>query len=186
MYLTLLANNVFDEIIHKFPLKGHTFLSCDRDFAIIEKRKKKCKAYTLMNVVNIITSAAQKNPFTCMVVEDFYDFKSIASDKLNTKKLGISTAMQLRLTKDKFGTVMVAKGHTEISGWSETNVLKSGVTLDDFKNIQLHKTRAHFGIPEKKKADIEKMLPYLHGEAKKYFENKLGHAGQVSTVENNG
>ncbi|XP_072384056.1 uncharacterized protein [Diabrotica undecimpunctata] len=186
MYLTILANNVFEEIIHKFPVKGHTFLNCDRDFAIIEKRKKVCKAYTLMNVVNIITSAAQKNPFSCMVVKDFYDFKTVACDKLNTKKLGISIATQLRLTREKFGTVMVAKRHSELAGWSETNVLKSGVTLEDFKIIDLQKTRTHFGIPEKKRTDIEKMLPYLHDDAKKYFKGKLGQPGQVSTVGNNG
>lgn len=184
MYLTLLAKNVFDEIIHKFPIKGHTFLSCDRDFAIIEKRKKVCKAYTLMDVVGIITSAVQKNPFTCMVVEDFSDFKTIAYDKLTTKKLGISSATQLRLTKENFGVVMMAKNFSELAVWTEINILKSGVTLEDFKSIQLPKTRTHFDIPEKKKSDIKKMLPYLHGEAKQYFEEKLAHAGQISTAEN--
>ncbi|CAG9840204.1 unnamed protein product [Diabrotica balteata] len=86
--------------------------------------------------------------------------------KLNTKKLGISTTTQLRLTREKFGTVMVAKGHSELAGWSETNVLKSGVTLKDFKIIDLQKTRTHFGIPEKKRTDIEKMLHYLLDDAK--------------------
>lgn len=184
MYLTLLANDVFDEIVHKFPVKGHTFLSCDRDFAIIEKRKKVCKAYTLMDIVRIITSAAQKNPFVCRVVEDFYDFKTIAYDRLNTKKLGISSATQLRLTKENFGVVMMAKNFGEFPVWNEINILKSGVTLQDFKNIHLPKTRSHIDIPEKKKSDIEKMLPYLHGEAKQYFEKKLRHADQIPTAEN--
>ena len=132
-----------------------------------------------------ITSTAQKNPFTCRVVEDFYDFKTIARDKLNTKKLRISTAVQLRLTKEKFGTVMLANGHSELSGWCETNILKSGVKLEDFKNIRLQKSRTHFEIPEKKIADIKKMLPYLHDDAKKYFQEKLGHTSQVSAVKNN-
>jgi hypothetical protein len=47
MYLIFIANNVFSEIVHKFPVQGHTFLSCDRDFALIEKCKRECKAYTL-------------------------------------------------------------------------------------------------------------------------------------------
>nr|CAD7202039.1 unnamed protein product [Timema douglasi] len=115
MYLVLLANNVFSEIVHKFPVKGHTFLSCDRDFAVIEKRKKVYKAYTLMDLVRIITSAAQNKPFTCTVFEEFYDFKTIAHAKLNTKKLGISTASQLRLTAEEFGKVIVAKGTGELA-----------------------------------------------------------------------
>lgn len=48
------------------------------------------------------------------MVEDVYDFKTIARDKLNTKKLRISAATQLRWTTENFGTIMVTKG--EVSG----------------------------------------------------------------------
>lgn len=41
MFLMLVAKGYFDEIVHKFPVCGHTFLSCDRDFALIEKKKRK-------------------------------------------------------------------------------------------------------------------------------------------------
>lgn len=181
MYLVLLANNVFSEIIHRFPVKRHTFLSCDRDFAVIEKRKKVCKADTLMDVVQIITNASQSNPFTCMVVEEFYDFKTIAHNMLSTKKFGISTVSQLRLTADDFGKVMVAKGSSEIAAWGTgIDVLQKGVTLENFRNIQLLPKRTHFGIPEKKRADIKKMLPYLKPEAKTYFEEKLAISEQSS------
>lgn len=43
MLLVLIAKCFFAGITHKFPVKGHTFLNCDRDFAIIEKAKK-CEA----------------------------------------------------------------------------------------------------------------------------------------------
>lgn len=75
MYLVLLGINVFSEIVHKYPVKWHLFLSCDRDFVLIEKRKKNCKAYTIKDLVEIILSAGHKNPFTCIAFEEFYDFK---------------------------------------------------------------------------------------------------------------
>nr|CAD7426840.1 unnamed protein product [Timema monikensis] len=117
------------------------------------------------------TIAAQNKPFTCTVFEEFYDFKTIAHAKLNTKKLGISTASQLRLTAEEFGKVMVAKGTGELAGWCKgINVLKEGIKLEDFKDIQLPTARTHFGIPEKKKADIRRMIPYLEQDAQHYFE----------------
>ncbi|KAJ4429631.1 hypothetical protein ANN_21832 [Periplaneta americana] len=36
----LVAKGRFDEISHKFLVSGHSFLPCDRDFAMIEKRKR--------------------------------------------------------------------------------------------------------------------------------------------------
>ena len=62
IYLTLIAKGVFDKITHKFPVKGHTFLACDRDFGVIEKHKKKCKAIVPMDLVKIMTNAKQKFP----------------------------------------------------------------------------------------------------------------------------
>lgn len=44
MYLVLIAKSNISEVVHKFPVRGHTFLSCDRDFAVIKKRKRVCQA----------------------------------------------------------------------------------------------------------------------------------------------
>lgn len=77
------------------------------DFAIIEKRKKKCKAYTIKDLVEIIVSARIKNPFTCIVFEEFYDFQQIAHAFFNTKPMKISTVIQLRLAATQFGEVML-------------------------------------------------------------------------------
>jgi hypothetical protein len=174
MYLFLIAAGKFDEIIHKFPIKGHTFLPCDRDFALIEKRRSKCSPNTVMDLVEIITSAAQKNPFTCTVVEQFYNFRDISHKFLDTKKLGISKASQLRLTLADFGDVMVTRGGSEAAAWSDPiKVLKKSVTIDDFKSLQLPLMRTKWGIPQKKKQDIIKMLPYLRPEPRAYFEEIL-------------
>ena len=37
----LVATGRFKKIIHRFPEPGHSFLPCDRDFAQIEKLKRK-------------------------------------------------------------------------------------------------------------------------------------------------
>lgn len=109
-----------------------------------------------------------------MIFEEFYDFKTIAHAFLNTKKLAISSATQLRLTASEFGKVQVAKGFGDLGGWSEgINILKDGVTVADFQNVILPQNHTRFGLPEKKKADIRKMMPYLEPEVKAYFQEML-------------
>jgi hypothetical protein len=44
--------------------------------------------------------------------------------------------------------------------WSEgINILKHGVTVADFQNVDMPQNGTRFGLPEKKKADIRKMMP---------------------------
>lgn len=38
---TLVNNGRFSKIVHHLPEPGHSFLPCDRDFAQIEKKKRK-------------------------------------------------------------------------------------------------------------------------------------------------
>lgn len=135
-----------------------------------------------MDLVQIIVSANIKNPFTCMVFEKCHDFKSIAHALLNTKALKISTASQLKLTADNFGQVMISKGNSDAAGWCPgVNVIKDGVGIDDFKNLQLPLARSHFGVPQKKMADIKKMLPFLDSAAKLYFEEILEDSPNETT-----
>ena len=46
MYLySLVKLGRFKKIKHVFPIRGHSFLPCDRDFAIIEQKKRKKSVY---------------------------------------------------------------------------------------------------------------------------------------------
>lgn len=60
MFLVLIAKGFFTEITHKFPVKGHTFLDCDRDFAIIEKAKERAKPLIPKDIIEMITNAGKK------------------------------------------------------------------------------------------------------------------------------
>lgn len=173
MYLTLLAKGIFTEIIHKFPVKGHTFLACDRDFGIIEKKKKRCKCMVPMDVVLTIATAKQKNPFVVAVFDGFHNWRSVAKN-LNTTKLKISEAAQIRLSRDQFGTAEVWKSHGAIQYPTKTNILRKGVTIDDFAIIEVNEQPTKHGIPEEKVAHIRAMLPYLTNEAKEYYSQLLG------------
>lgn len=51
----------FQTINQYFPIRGHSFLPCDRDFAVLKQKIKKTdRIYTVMNYVEIMANASNK------------------------------------------------------------------------------------------------------------------------------
>lgn len=63
MLLTLVAKGYFDEITQKFQISGHTYLSSDRDFALIKKVKRRSQPLIPKDLMEITGSACHKTPF---------------------------------------------------------------------------------------------------------------------------
>ncbi|CAH2207420.1 jg21599, partial [Pararge aegeria aegeria] len=62
LWIYLIKLGIFDEIEHKFLITGHSYLNCDRDFALIEKRKKLCSPMVPNDLIKMIEEARYK-PF---------------------------------------------------------------------------------------------------------------------------
>ncbi|KAJ8965629.1 hypothetical protein NQ314_003997 [Rhamnusium bicolor] len=92
-----MKEGTLDEIHHKYLVKGHSYLPCDRDFALIEKRKRVTKTI----VDKMITSTRHNNQFKVVRMnnEDFFDFKTASDTYLNTTKLNITKASGLKFKK---------------------------------------------------------------------------------------
>lgn len=54
----LVVGNYFSSVEQKFTTTGHSFLPCDRDFAVIERAKKGTKVYIPMHWVEVIANAS--------------------------------------------------------------------------------------------------------------------------------
>lgn len=67
-----------------------------------------------MNLMHIITQARVKQPFSVMIQESFTDFKELAHQTLDTKKLKISTFSKIMLKAETFGQVAVIKSHGDL------------------------------------------------------------------------
>ena len=103
---------------------------------------------------------------------------------MNTKPLQVSTATQLQLTATQFGEVMLAKGAGEAAGQCKgINVFKGGVSMEDIKKFHLPLTRSLISIPQKKKAGIKKILPFLNPIARRYSEKTLEEGTQTPAAK---
>lgn len=68
--MALVEDKIFRRIVHRFPIRGHSFLACDRDFGVFKKHIKKCdRIYTPKEYCTIIANS-KKNVTVKMVDGD--------------------------------------------------------------------------------------------------------------------
>lgn len=175
LWLYLISKGILEEVHQKFLVVGHSYLSCDRDFALIEKKKRKAKCEVSLDLVKIMVAARENNPFTVTVMEpiNFFDFSKACKATLNTKKVEISKAQWICVTKSHPGEVLVKTTFNEAECFHHVNVLKKGVNMDSIiNNLQPLPLKNH--LSDGKKADLRTMVPYLKPENREFYEEVLG------------
>jgi len=82
----LVASGWFESIECRFFVSGHSFMPCDQDFAMIEKRKKRLAAMVPTEIKEMIQSSKLNNPFEVVDIEDgdIIDFNVMVNQFLNT------------------------------------------------------------------------------------------------------
>ncbi|KAJ8936941.1 hypothetical protein NQ314_012122 [Rhamnusium bicolor] len=111
--------------ITNFLVSGHSFLSCDRDFAQIEERKTMCKCMVPKDLVEMIVNARNVQPFVVIMMqkEDLLDFKEASNVYLNTQKFNISKAQWIRIDQENPGKVRIRETLNEMEEWKVVNVV---------------------------------------------------------------
>lgn len=164
----------FEEIVQKFLLSGHSFLSCDRDFAIIEKRKRVSKCCTPMDLQKVVALAkVTGEPFTVVDMEHSYflDLKS-ACDSVLKVNFPILKATMIKVSKDYPGIIQYKTTYSDIDTSKCINVLKKRAKPEDIgKACMPIIYKPH--LSEGKKKDLSAMLDFLPETAKGYYQNIL-------------
>lgn len=62
LYLLVHGLHMFESITHVFPVRGHSFLSCDQDFSLIEKHKKNTVTIEVPTAWDNVIKNARHNP----------------------------------------------------------------------------------------------------------------------------
>src|SRR5258705_6370941 len=172
LWFYLIARGIVDEVQQKYLVSGHSYLSCDRDFALIEKIKRKRKCEVPLDLVRVMVEAREKHPFlaTIMKQEDFFDFKTAADATINAAKLQISKAQWICITRDEPGIVKVKNTLNEAEGWVATQVFKKGVTMENLPT-RLRPLNCVSRVSDAKKKDLRQMIPFLKNANKQFYED---------------
>lgn len=175
LYMMLINWGIFDTIQHNYLLTGHSFSSADRDFAVIEKRAKLCKMQVVDDVKEVILSARTAKPFKVLDMEGrFFNFDEASSKYLNTKPLKISTITSMKFTNNDQGTVYYKDNYGSLEVWNKVSVLKPGIKKEEISTFCLQRLDDGIELPQCKKDDLSKMIPYLDEKNKDFFRKIIG------------
>ncbi|KAI4468070.1 dna-directed rna polymerases i ii and iii subunit rpabc2 [Holotrichia oblita] len=101
MCLFLKDSGRFDSIDQYFPIRGHSFLPCDRDFGHLKRKLKRFdRVHTLHQYIELIASANSKHKATIHVVEgnDIINFKDWWRNIYKSTAVSVETT---KVPKDK-------------------------------------------------------------------------------------
>lgn len=175
LYLLVHGLHMFKSITHVFPIRGHSFLSCDQDFSLIEKHKKTETVEMPEEWKTVIKNArSQPSPFTVTDVNQSMIFN--ISDAVTPYFLTsgrppvkIKTARMLKYSVDEPGVVLVRQTYT---GYWEKCLIRNKRRLPkEFKFKHLYTTR--LDIPQGKQDNLKTLTQYLKNTEAKIFYSRL-------------
>lgn len=178
LYFYLINCKYFTEIHQKFLCSGHSFLPCDRDFAMIEKRKKVSKVMVPSEWKYVIVEAfvdPSKLTIHEMMMEDFKDISCIELVLKKPPALKITDVLWLRLCSDDPRGVSVRRSHNVLRQWEQHCIVKRGGEREahilplpsDFQLLYNEQLK----ITKEKKRDLLDMIQYMEPKYRSFYEN---------------
>lgn len=185
--LALTDTGRFQKIVHHFPLRGHSYLPCDRKFSVIRRPIRRCsRIYTLYELCTLICNAARAGQHTVKLIEtsDITDCakwwprvykKNVQSVETtmcsykNRQYFQISKYHYFEYCGEHKGTVKVSEF---IKGlMAHTFYLSKGIQIE----IPSPRTFPADRMPIKltKLKDIRTALSYVPGDVKEFYEDIL-------------
>lgn len=179
----------FDKIQHYFPVRGHSFNACDRDFSIIKKATKKVdRIYDVKQYCELLLNAPKRpNKFTINLVEtsDILNFvewwpqmykrggiseesRSKAVAKTAKVRFQPASFMHFEYSSENPGTVTTRDFIDGLLHHTFSLKLKHTVTLTD-KQAYEEPNR----INDKKMEDLKKLRIYIPEEYTVFFNEIL-------------
>ena len=189
----LIWHRRFTRIDHKFLVRGHTYLPCDRDFALIEKKKSSAVVHLPGDCEKVIKEARPSKPFNIqkMSEDKFFDFSALTANFTMRKKclskqnVLISTGMWFNFGEGEDGDKVVAHPgeywmKTTFSTqdpWQKVCILKGRSKIPPTTDINLPILYdGSHSIKPKKIADLQKMVPFLPPSCREFYTSLANHS----------
>ena len=181
----------FEQVDHKFLVRGHTYLPNDRDFAHIEKRKDSARVYVPTDWELVVREARPTSPFIVVPMEasKFFDFTELSEQYTHRKKdsakkpVLISKAVWMNFGQGEDISGELKKHPNEVwlrysyntdEPWSKVSLLKGRKKLPPSRVVALpEKYPNGHPIKSKKLEDLEKMIPFLPPESRQFYLDLL-------------
>uniref|UniRef100_UPI00358DF5DA uncharacterized protein isoform X1 n=2 Tax=Myxine glutinosa TaxID=7769 RepID=UPI00358DF5DA len=168
---SLVISGSFDEVIHRFPIRGHSYLPCDRNFGVIEKIQRRHE--TVETYQNWETIISEKFQVVSMKGKDMYDFKSHLGQffkKSVTKdgeKFTISKYKVFEFSADFRNDIEVSQNMSS-QVTSRFRLIKPNVRAITYPQQALYTEQ--LGVKAAKVQAVQKLARYLSEEAQAFLD----------------
>jgi len=181
----LIATKQFDEIEHKFPEPGHSFMDSDRDIAHIEKQVKvRQTIYSVDEYHNIMAQSQTTHPPTVTRISTFYSLKELpamlglTNNLKNTEGQEVCFRDSVKWIRIKeFGVYEYKSSHGLDEQWHSVNIRDERYKRDedmDFSTFHLNARPAQtVAVNSGKIADIQKQLEFIPPLYRSYYEQVI-------------
>jgi hypothetical protein len=173
MFKFLIKAKYYTQVEQKFLCSGHSFLPCDRDFALIERKKKTAVINVPFDWVEMIVAARPSNPFlvTIMNREDFKDFSPLETALYRNPKLKITDKLWFKFVSDDPDSIHTRVGHNVSQPWVSYTLRKRMAVPCSVDNPRQLKElyKGPIAIKKEKKADLISMSDLLCDPAHRQF-----------------
>ena len=194
MHAYLLKNRNLKKLTIVYPYRGHTFLPCDRDFALNEEKINKMPTiYTRQQVEDVIKDARSStfninkesqrdnHPFEVVKGErdGMKDLHPVAKQIMKTEKKDIEN-IKVKFQKIKFlvmtqGSLLIKFKYGYTGNYLKMNPYKLSITERDLvrevENApEMFHSNKDVKLSDEKISDLRKLLKYVPNEHKEEYE----------------
>lgn len=181
----------FEEIVHRFPVRGHSYLPCDRDFGRMKRMiRQRDRIYTPMEYVECIVNSTKQQLFTVHMVntEEVLDFnqwwpKFYKKGGLSVESLGAGVPRHSKVSFSPASyaefVYKAAQQHVVVTSEYINGLIRHTFDLGmpgvRCINMPQHMAYPHGKVPlnTKKVADIKKVVKYVEHEYLGFYTDIL-------------
>lgn len=174
--LTLASSKRFKKIYHYFPIRGHSFLPCDRDFGTVKRLVRKSdRVYIPEEYETMISTCIKTKPFTVstFTYNDILDFNNWWPNFYKKTSKSVEQKRNFAVSQYRQFTYC-----SETPGYVTTHDFIQGIISHTFKlvkpnvNPEFPSLKAYqepVPINEAKIEDIKKVIQYISGEDLEFY-----------------
>ncbi|CAG4917086.1 unnamed protein product [Colias eurytheme] len=170
LYMLVHCLHIFDSITYIFPIRGHSFLPNDQDFAIIEKRKRKEQAETPSDWDSIMSGCRQSpSPFNVIKVDQsmLFDIKKATEPYFLKSPKPAVQLKNLRMYKiNKESPFLFVRDH--YSGPWRSCIIRNKKKMPQDMTLSPIYTKP-IPINTAKLNDLQKLVPFLKESNQQFY-----------------
>lgn len=135
--MTLVSSGRFEKVIQYYPVRGHSFLPCDRNFGLVKRHLKRTdRVYSPTQYAKMLVEASSNSKFTSVLHEGkifSVNFKNWWKKYYKTKILSVES-LGKRVPKEEKETFSISKYYMFVCEKNNKGVLKTYNFIDGLRS----------------------------------------------------